>query len=356
MVEDSAGISIVRNQGADRPADWRLVRAFSIAPRDTAAGLPPRLTPDLATADGRGTSYVATSDRLLRFDSLGRSLPPFGRRGSGPGEFQYGYFVLVEPSGRPGVADFGKRAVVSFERDGSPVPELSFTGLGSPEYAPRRVGDTLLVITLDRQAERFELRTGTASATSTLLAIDNPLSEPNDWGCVKMPPEGRLFASTIAADWNGHYIAVASRPEYEISLFTDRRVTRLIRRNLPPLATTAALIRRRYPAGDSITFGGGGRPPCIRSAEALMAKRGWASFIQPIAGMRFAPDGWLWVDRTRFPDEPHRVDIFDDTGRYRGSLPTPGPLLGFATSALVLFAVPDSLDGGDRLEGYRLVR
>ncbi len=71
-----------------RPPRWDLVEDLRIGAQDGPKSLT-AVSDVLASPDGR-TVYVAQPQegRIRVFDSLGRALPPIGRRGSGPGEFQ----------------------------------------------------------------------------------------------------------------------------------------------------------------------------------------------------------------------------------------------------------------------------
>ncbi len=69
------------------------------------------------------------SDRVLRFDSLGRLERVIGRSGSGPGEFRGVGEVLLEWNGLVAIQSYGHRRIDFFETDsGRPVGEIPYSG------------------------------------------------------------------------------------------------------------------------------------------------------------------------------------------------------------------------------------
>jgi hypothetical protein len=79
--------------------------AFVIGgPQDTLLQLPTRLA-----ADGAGVSVLdREAGRVLRFDSRGRLLWSFGRKGKGPEEFTHPRDIHMDRQGRTWVLDVAK--------------------------------------------------------------------------------------------------------------------------------------------------------------------------------------------------------------------------------------------------------
>lgn len=125
---------------------------------------------DLAVDDA-GKIYVLDSGdhRVIVFDSAGRRLTAFGRRGGGPGEFTWPIRVVVDSVVR--VFDAGQNRVSTFARDGSHLGTTrlpSISGQRLSGFFPLRGGHALATTAL-----RFTHRDDDDPYT-TLLAVRPP--------------------------------------------------------------------------------------------------------------------------------------------------------------------------------------
>ena len=88
---------------------------------------------DVAIA-ANGDIYVAQGhggkgeNRVLRFDSNGNHLKSWGKRGSGPGEFDLPHSVALDADGLVYVADRGNKRIQIFDADGDYVKEWPLFG------------------------------------------------------------------------------------------------------------------------------------------------------------------------------------------------------------------------------------
>jgi hypothetical protein len=77
----------------------------------------------------------------------------------------------------------------------------------------------------------------------------------------------------------------------------------------------------------------------------------------PVIGrLAVAPDQSLWVEHFDAGDRPHRVDVFDSSGTYVGTLTGWGAPVAFLSETLAVFRVQDSMRILDRLAFVQINR
>jgi sugar lactone lactonase YvrE len=79
--------------------------------------------------DKEGNVYVLDSGnhRIQKFDPDGNFLATFGRRGQGPGDFQYPQSIDIDPDGILYVSDSGNQKIQIIKPDGSLAEEIKMT-------------------------------------------------------------------------------------------------------------------------------------------------------------------------------------------------------------------------------------
>ncbi len=79
--------------------------------------------------DKEGNVYVLDSGnhRIQKFDPNGNYLATFGRRGQGPGDFQYPQSIDLDPDGNLYVSDSGNQKIQIIKPDGSLAEEIKMT-------------------------------------------------------------------------------------------------------------------------------------------------------------------------------------------------------------------------------------
>lgn len=148
--------------------------------------------------------------------------------------------------------------------------------------------------------------------------------------------------------------AVVSRSAgYEIEVYRDDRLSRLIRLDREPRIATEELAEQEV--GEvTLNFG---RGPCAVSPGDMVEKRGFAEQIPWISDVVSVPSGELWVQRNAIGrDAPRSKDVFDSRGVYVGTLPetAPDPIL-FLDEDRLAAAETDEFDV-TRLVVYRVNR
>ena len=357
-VRDSAGVTLVDNDGPDRAAPWRLEPIATIGGADTGVENFGRLDYSTVGADTLGHVYIVNEaeGHVVVFDSAGRYVRTIGRKGGGPGEIQGVGSMFVEPSGGVAIQDYGKMALVRLGFDGGTKPDTPITRLLGLLYGVIRFeGDTLL---LHSQGELTpnppeKLLAITRADTTTLASLVRipPNGELNACDRYRMRGLPRIFAPQMNWTAGGGSVVVNTTAAYEVDIHRANRLVRRIRRNVALIPATTEMIRRLYPAGRM--YGG---KECIVSADQIERDVGAADVVPAIQGVALDQEGRLWVGRYTFPDEPSRTDLFSATGGYLGTFSGIGTPLGFPARGLVVTASVDSATDVGRLVVNRLIK
>jgi DNA-binding beta-propeller fold protein YncE len=85
-------------------------------------------------ADGHGGD---TNARIVKFDRNGKYIKEWGKKGSGPGEFDTPHGLLLDPQGRLLVADRGNSRVQVFDQDGKFIAQWKQFGRPSGIFLDR---------------------------------------------------------------------------------------------------------------------------------------------------------------------------------------------------------------------------
>ncbi len=352
-VTDSAGVRIVASPGDDRPLPWPLTEIRRIGGADSGAASFSTANPSTVAVDDRGLVYVldAEAKQVAVFDTSGAVIRVMGREGGGPGEMQFPIVLQADSRGTVEVVDIAKGALVRFGPEGEILPEVPMSQLGGIEGTPHRMGDSTLMLVAHHENQERVTRLQLATPTdTTVLAETRAKAQMVQFSCVgiQLPPPftGRL----LLAPW-GRLAAVTVQSPYVVDLFRDGRLVSSLRRDVVPVPSDDAAIRRLYPEGFVVRFGGGGK--CVVPVAEFREKVPVAPSVPLIRDLALAPDGTVWVQRYTFDDEPPRVDVFGPSGGYLGTLEGKPVPLGFAGD-LVLFSVTDSTTGGQTIGVWRV--
>lgn len=105
------------------PGDWHPVTPLAQFAEPNDVAIAP--SGDIYVTQGHGGKGEY---RVLRFDRHGNPLGRWGRRGSGPGEFDVPHSVAVDAAGLVYVADRGNRRVQIFDAEGNYLREWALFG------------------------------------------------------------------------------------------------------------------------------------------------------------------------------------------------------------------------------------
>lgn len=361
---DSAGVEVVTSSAEDHEFGLSLRRLFTLGGEEEGPESFYFLQTGLIDSDREGRIYVLdmSAARVVVLSPDGELIQTMGREGGGPGEFMDPNGIAVSPEGVVSVFNFGKGGLVRFAADGTVLPERSFQE--SPTWSRQRhfaaLGGGIAVSTIaaspgseERTHQlRLVMAAGAAGEAGALAGEGNPaaaaaitivertqasrgrvLSERCGGGIQRE----QIFSQDLIWDALGDWVAISAEPSYSIAVAdVVRRATRIIRRPLAPVPATRELALAEVDEGFTMNFG---RGPCTITARELVDGLGFADVVPPILNLRLAPDGELWVER-RAAEDPtsSRIDIFDPTGAYLGTLPdgTPFPVLLLPNSRMAV--------------------
>jgi hypothetical protein len=300
----------------------------------------------------------ALTSQVQVFDTAGNAIRSLGRKGGGPGEFQWPASLIVKPDGEVNVFDIGKQALVRFAGDGSTMPQLSLQPYGFPSSQFRLSGDTLImtVPTNGEPEDKFRvMRLKMISPRDSLEIARDSAPTPGVvmFSCVGMNMPAP-FSSDLAWGALASTVAVTHRVPYVIDVFRGGRLASSIRRDIPAVHASTEHVSRLYPEGMKVRFGNG--RDCTVSAKDIIEKLGTGGDVPLIKNIAFAPDSSMWVERYTFQDEEPKLDVFASNGRYLGTVQGKSMPMGFVGSDLVLFPIEDEATGAKVVGLYRISR
>ena len=360
VARDSSGVRIVEAPSVDAPIPWTLTEIRRLGGADSGPASFTDANAWSVGTDRNGRIYVLdrTNSMVAVFDTSGNVVRTMGGKGGGPGEFQFPGSLTVTPEGEVNVFDFGKQALVKFAPDGTVLPQFSLQPYGFPSGQLEISGDTLVMVvpTGGGETDNFRvqnLRIVSPRDSVTIARDSVPTPGMVMFSCVglNIPPP---FASDIAWGVGGGSIAVTRRVPYAIDFYRGGRLVLSIRRDFPRVTATTEHVRKLYPEGMTVQFGGGGK--CTVDAKDIIEKLGPGGDVPFIRAIAFGPDGAVWVERYTFKGEERLLDIFGEDGRYLGTLSGHSLPMGFIGADIVLFSLEDEDTGANLVGLYRINR
>jgi hypothetical protein len=327
---DSAGVEIVSNTGADRPIAWRFERLRAFGGRDDGPESFHGVGAGSVAFDAAGALYIldGANHRVVVFDRDGRHVRTLGRRGGGPGELgRFTLSVTVDQDGTVGVYDMERRGLVRWDANGGVLETIPI---------PAAVHGTRVALfdghaygTIDARTDFtlppvLELRGFGNGEGRQLAELRQPPTRPIAFRSCALQLSGMpaVFEPTLL--WAAHagIFAIAAGPEYTITIRDGQRATRVLRRDVPPIAPSTAIAARELRDTMRVAFGGGA---CAIPPEEVAEARGIAAVVQLVKRVALAPDGSVWAERRVFDAHDTRIDVFTPDGAYAGTLPPDAP-------------------------------
>lgn len=348
---DSAGVTVVTSPGTDRPYPFTVTLQRQLGLDDDGVAALTRADRSLTGVDREQRIYILNTSltRVEVLDTMGTRLATRGTKGMGPGEFSFPARLTVDPDGAVAVMDYAKSALVRFAPDGTPGSEYSYQPLGFP-FSGLHLDDSAVYMDTfkpEGSTSIVTLRRMTPTDTTVVARLVNPaIPGMVRFGCVGLSGQAPILSPSLVWTARDSLVVAAAEAGFRVDLFVHGRSLRSIRREVTSRPATAAEVHRLYPEGRRIGFGPGGGDGCTIPTEELIDKLGVAPVVPDIQGLALAPDGTLWVQRYTFPDEPQRVDVFDPSGAYLGTITGHGVPAGFLPGNRVLFPIKDEDTGG----------
>ena len=132
---------------------------------------------DIFVADGHGGE---TNARVVKFSKDGKFIKAWGKKGSGPGEFNIPHTIALDSQGRVFVGDRGNNRIQIFDQDGNFLEEWKQFGRPSGIFIAK--DDTIYVIDSESNTARnlgFRRGIRIGSAKDGKVTAFIPDSEPN---------------------------------------------------------------------------------------------------------------------------------------------------------------------------------
>lgn len=319
IVTDSAGVQIVVNPAEDRPLDWTFERVGVLNDSLGEPWLFERANARGVAVSSAGVIHVLDGQAQVveRFASDGSYLGAMGRKGGGPGEFEFPISLLMR-SDTLLVRDMMKRGLVRFTPNGEPLADyrvserLAFAG--EMRYHSR--GLWMDGSIQDSTQRSVGFYTDTLMETP-LHQLVMPPGRDVRYSCVGISGMSPLFSPRMLWSSSGDRAVVNPQPGYTLWVYDGANVVMSVRRAIAPRAPTIEDARVLYPEGWKVSFGGAGE--CVVEVEKVVEQQGLAEAIPEVQDLFVFPDGSFAVRRTLTGAEEHVVDVFAADGQYQGT-------------------------------------
>jgi hypothetical protein len=366
---DSAGVRIVmvgdngRWTETSRPTLREVVRIGQSADTNYQIAVP------IGIGIGSdGAVYVLDQQvgSIRVYDSAGKYLKRISRRGNGPGEISMGASALLVTSGDTLlVADMARQLIALFDTEGKPAGEQPFSfSEGMPvRWLPRGDGNVVVQVRQINLSALMQGRgAGAAGASGMAPAIGPGPDEPDR--LLLRSPSGKLL-DTLLAFPAGEALSTGGEMGMRVKLFAsepiwsasaDGRVFYGVNseysvREFDSTGTLSRIFRRRV---ERVPVTEEDKAAVLKAmtdriaamglpAEMLTRMQGmfdFAEFFPAIGQVLAGPDGTLWVQQAKTPDEmkaavgdaldPSRMnfgskhwDVFDVGGALLGVMDMP---------------------------------
>lgn len=273
-----------------------------------------------AVAIYEGRVYVlVTSEPYVRvFTSDGKLVRAFARKGQGPGELQFPFFLGARAGGELEVFDMTQRRFTRYDSTGAPLGTRLIQGFTALAVSAPGDSHAFILQTDFRTTEQpiLRVRDGSSEAT-TLFTLDAEFP--------KLEPGERARTPALAANPRGGGAVGDGIVEYRIRRFdADGRVLGDIVRDIPKLRKSPAELAAEEERAERRRA----QMSAMMQAEGAAARRG-AFTPRPdhnhfdINALAFDDAGRLWVRTHRGRLEATVFDLFDSGGRYVGEVRVP---------------------------------
>ena len=342
VVRDSAGIQIVQNEAPawKEGQEWR-VSAEPVLDLGVADGDPQeqfaQVVDALRLSDGTLLVADGQANEIRAFDAQGKYLRTVGRKGGGPGEFEWLSGMYLLPGDSVAAYDYQSNRLSFFSQSGAlarsvtlgemngklpPRPIEIFSDgriLATPLYDPdfkdseKPVRDTV-ALALFSPAGTQVASLGSVPGDETVSITGG--SGDNRMMLRSMPP----FALSTSFAVHGDRLLIGDPVRYElVERRPDGAVSRLIRRSGGREPVTQA-DRDAYMEGQRQ----GMNDPRFREMEERLLRQTVFPERKPFfTGVMVDAGGNIWVRRPSARDAQAPWDVFEAGGRWLGTVMTP---------------------------------
>lgn len=374
-VRDSAGIEIVESAAGAWTTEtaWRLADTPSVmigSGSDSMAQFG-RVRAVTRLPSGRIVVADGSTDRLVYFDSSGRFERTVGRRGSGPGEFNFIDWIAALPGDSLLALDANNYRFALFDSAGNLASSTPVPGARFQFPQPRAIlGDGTLLSSRLAATDGPPVL-GPRTFTTVFVRVSRDLrildtlgTGPGGQGYLVecgQPGESRgicnydgLFERTGSFAASRDRLFVGDGQRYEITVIdTMARSFRSIRRTSGPRRVTAEDIATQRDERLGRYLNAESR----RAAERVLAEIPVPETMPAYSRLIADGEGNLWVEEYRVTAaEPPRWTVFDTAGRMLGTLSVPAALtIEEIHSDVIVGVARDSLDV-ERIHIHRILK
>jgi hypothetical protein len=353
---DSAGVKIITSTRADTTLSWRFDTVGVLTDSVGDTWLVTGVTRNHVLTDRAGRTYVMEREPAIRrFGRDGVYERSFGRKGGAPGEMGFPYH-LFQQGDSVGVVDLERNALVRWGDDLAPISDLPRAG--AFERASRvafRVGGAWVErSSFDSTGEKTMLFADTLSSTPVFEVFEGRQKMMQACGGRVGFAMPSFFSPRILWTNSGARVLATLGPEYDLRLYEGARLLAIIRRDLPLRAPTDEDLKRLYPEGLKLQFGGGA--PCVIPLADLKQNVGFAPLMPHVHGVALLSDGTMWVQRSLQAEKPPVLDVFGSDGAYAGSVTGFYLPVGLLPNGELLVPQDDEDSGGLVIRRIRIVK
>lgn len=354
---DSAGVAILTSPGEDRILDWRFERVGVL--RDSV-GEPwyfTRLNARTVAVRDDGEIFVldGVSPPVEQFSRDGRHRASLGRRGGGPGEFQFPVALEVHQDTLY-VHDVMKAGFVRFGPDGKPLGDRRIEeSIGSVNEMRYHRGGAWMTASIPDSVNSVMGFYADSARRTPLHRVSTPRGRALQFSCVGMSGSTPMFSPRLMWSSAGERAVVHAQPGYELWVYRGASLEMSVRRKIPSRAPTTDDARLLYPDGWRVSFGGAG-PDCVVPVEEVVAQQGLSDVMPVVQDVLVLGDGRIVVRRTLTGAPEQLLDVFAADGVYLGTLRGRQMPVAMLQGGEWLVPEEDEDSGGRVLTIYRVLQ
>lgn len=322
VVSDSAGVRIVVNPAEDRELPWTFEELGLFTDSLGEPWLFTRVHPRGVGVGGNGTVYVLDGQVQVveRFASDGAYLGSIGRKGGGPGEFEFPTGVSLRGDTLL-VRDFRKGGFARLQADGTPLADLRLSDelqfVNDLQFHSRGLWMTGSL--RDSLVRGIGFFTDTAQVEPLHVQVNAPGKDVR-YSCIGLQGAEPLFSPRLLWSSSADRAVVVRQPGYVLWVYDRDSLALSARRDLATRPPTLDDVKQLYPDGWKVQmFGGGGARECVVDIEEVAAQQGLAAELPLVQNVVVLTDGTIVAQRRLTSATEQVLDVFNADGVYVGT-------------------------------------
>jgi len=325
------------------------------------------------TSDSAGMIYVNDpgSYRVAVFDSKGRFVKQFGKKGPGPGEFDEPVAVAGDKQGRIYVFDTGHKKMTVFLADGTVFKETRFDAMIQGVTNPHVLADGNIIFTSFQTLEGSwvhnqslydeDLKVITKFNEVSMGGIDFAhMEQPGFWRDLlvaqfEVALEGIPVQAAIGSE--KLFVGQASRYEGRILSSKGKELVRVSKKNKPKVFSEMARFAFCEGIWEDLSANPFLTPRLTKPVfDRALAKTDFPPGLSPMSGVCSFADGFVVLSGFDPSKHKGRLDFFDAEGRYTATTPYSGPFKFIHGSHDKIYTVGVNEDDAVVVNVFRITR